>query len=215
MAGEEIPLERILQVYREESRRKGLTSLEADFWERVRAHVQGLEADLNRESARDPNSAKAALLRDELKKVLRRREQIWQYRERKMALMACSAAAGAPADTSPLTPVEVQTFQAIMGVLEGGRRQAFGEEETLAEPEEAASEEPEVPTEPEAAGETPGTPRKPAPALTLVRVLEDLPPFMGVDVTHRLKKEDVVSLPDEVAKVLLEKGKAERIRPRI
>ncbi len=78
MAGDEIGLDRVLQVYREESRRKALTTLEADFWERLQAYVEGPEADLAQETSRDPNSAKAALLRDELKKVLKRRDQIWQ-----------------------------------------------------------------------------------------------------------------------------------------
>lgn len=212
MAAEEITLDRILQVYREESRRKGLTSLEPDFWTKVRGYVGELEGELARETGRDPNSAKAALLRDELKKVLKRREQIWQYRERKMALMACSAAAGAAADTSPLTPVEVQAFQELMGVLDRGRQRAFGEGKEEAEelPEKLhASPEAKAPKAKRAK-----TSKRPREA-TLVRILEDIPPFMGLDVTYRLKKEDVVGLPPEVAQVLLEKGKAERIRPRL
>ncbi len=42
MAGDEIGLEQVLQVYRGESRRKGHTTLEPEFWERVKANVEGL-----------------------------------------------------------------------------------------------------------------------------------------------------------------------------
>ncbi len=211
MAGEEITLERILQVYREESQKKALSRLEPDFWERVQAYVEALEGDLKKESSRDPNSAKAALLRDELKKVLKRREQIYQYRERKMALMVTSAASGASVDTSPLTRLEERSFKALLEVLEGGRSRAFG---MAVEEEREAKEEAPKETKKEVKRER----KKPAKAVkekTLVRILEDVPPFLGLDMTYKLRKEDVVTLPDEVAKVLISKGKAERIRPKV
>lgn len=214
MVGEDITLDRILQVYREESRRKALTPLEREFWERVSRYVADLEEDLRKESAVDPNSAKAALLRDELKKVLKRREQIWQYRERKISLMACSAASGASVDTSPLTPLEEECFKAVLEVLQRGRERAFGlqvaEEEAPPEAEEEAPTETpreEVPKRRKARAEVKGK--------VLVRILEDIPPFLGLDVTYHLRKEDVVSLPEEVAKVLIGKGKAERIKPKL
>ncbi len=211
MAGEEITLERILQVYREESQKKALSRLEPDFWERVQAYVEALEGDLKKESSRDPNSAKAALLRDELKKVLKRREQIYQYRERKMALMVTSTASGASVDTSPLTRLEERSFKALLEVLEGGRSRAFG---MAVEEEREAKEEAPKETKKEVKRER----KKPAKAVkekTLVRILEDVPPFLGLDMTYKLRKEDVVTLPDEVAKVLISKGKAERIRPKV
>lgn len=215
MAAEEIPLERILQVYREESRRKGLTPLEPDFWERIQAYVAGLERDLTEESQRDPNSAKAALLRDELKKVLKRREQILQYRERKIALMACSTAAGAEADTSVLTPLEARTFREFMEVLETSRQRAFGEESPPEEEGEGVEEEAAPVAEDGPSPAEEGEAATAAGNRALVRVLEDVPPFTGLDVTYRLRKEDVISLPEDVARVLLEKGKAERVQPRV
>ena len=46
----------------------------------------------------------------------------------------------------------------------------------------------------------------------LVHVLEDLPPFAGIDTTYRLKKEDVVTLPKTVAQILVDRGKARIIQ---
>ncbi len=48
-----------------------------------------------------------------------------------------------------------------------------------------------------------------------MRILEDIPAFLGIDATYELKKEDVVSLPQQVAKVLLDQGKAEVITPKL
>ena len=204
-------MDRVLQVYREESRRKALTTLESDFWERLQGYVEGLETDLAQETSRDPNSAKAALLRDELKKVLKRREQIWQYRGRKMALMAWSTAAGATTDTGVLTPLEAESFEEFMIVLDASRRRAFGTGEDTGPPE-AASKVAKVKTNNPAPKKPPG---RPAKEQVLLRILEDVPPFVGVDVTYRLRKQDIVSLPPELAKLLTEKGTAEEIHPKI
>src|SRR5256885_6820418 len=46
----------------------------------------------------------------------------------------------------------------------------------------------------------------------LVHVLEDLPPFAGIDTTYRLKKEDVVTLPKTIAEILVGRGKARIVR---
>jgi len=50
-----------------------------------------------------------------------------------------------------------------------------------------------------------------APSLkdhVLVHVLEDIPPFAGIDTTYRLKREDVVTLPKTIAQILVNRGKA-------
>lgn len=204
-------MELVLQVYRQESQRKTLAPLQGDFWEKVQDYVRGLEEDLRKESARDSNSAKAALLRDELKKVLKRREQIYQYRERKIVLLASSAASGASVETENLTPLEKQSFEDLLRVLERGRGRALGGEEVKEEPS---------PGEMAATGKPPRKPQgAKAPRLVkekvIVRILEDIPPFLGLDVTYRLRKEDVIGLPEEVASLLIGKGKAEKITPKL
>ena len=54
-------------------------------------------------------------------------------------------------------------------------------------------------------------PRKIAPPeakdLVVVHVLDDLPAFAGIDAKYTLRKEDVVTLPRAIAKVLIDRGK--------
>src|SRR3989442_1480205 len=95
MAEEPVTFERITKLYREESQKKSLTLLEPDFWEKVARYVTQLESDLTAARAKDPNSKAAMLLQDELRKVLQKREQIYQYRERKLGLLAGQIATGA------------------------------------------------------------------------------------------------------------------------
>lgn len=225
MAGETVTLDLVLQVYRKESQRKTLTALPRDFWSRVRGYVAELEADLERESAKDPNSAKAALLRDELKKVVKRRDQIYQYRERKMATLAASAASGARVETEALTPEEEASFEGLLEVLRRGRLRALegagGNEAEEVPAKEAAQASAKVASTNAPAKKAPAeSSRRPGRSPKggekfLIRILEDVPAFMGVDVTYELRKEDVVGLPKEVAQVLIGKGVAELIRPKV
>ena len=57
---------------------------------------------------------------------------------------------------------------------------------------------------------------KPVPEISeegnvTIRILEDLPPFSGIDVDYDLKKEDVVRMPAVLAKALISRGVARLI----
>src|SRR5438445_460512 len=92
---EEVNFERVTKVYREESGKKTLVALEADFYDKLAAYIARLDESANKEAQKNPNSAKALMLQDELRKVRKRRDQIFTYRERKLALLASSRSSGA------------------------------------------------------------------------------------------------------------------------
>ena len=76
--------ERVLGALREPW---GLVNLEADFYDKLAAYALRLDEAANSEAQKNPNSPKALLLQDELRKVRKRRDQIFTYRERKLALL--------------------------------------------------------------------------------------------------------------------------------
>lgn len=216
---EEVNFERVTKVYREESGKKTLVSLEADFYEKLVAYIARLDESANKESQKDPNSPKALLLQDELRKVRKRRDQIFTYRERKLALLASSRASGAEVEVPNLPAQERVLFENMVALLRKTRADAFGGSPFGVEPPapspESATSRPEAGRkEPERmkvvrAEETKRT--AVAPTLkdhVLVHVLEDLPPFAGIDMTYRLKKEDVITLPKTIAQILVDRGKA-------
>ena len=220
MPGEEdVNFERVTKVYREESGKKTLVGLEANFYDKLAAYVARLDESANKESQKDPNSPKALLLQDELRKVRKRRDQIFTYRERKLALLASSRASGAEVEIPSLPVPERILFDNMVALLRKSRADAFGASPFGAEP---------PPRESEPKGAEAGTSPKDAsrmkvvkaeetrrvatpPTLkdhVLVHVLEDLPPFAGIDTTYRLRKEDVVTLPKTIAQILVDRGKA-------
>ncbi len=223
---EEVNFERVTKVYREESGKKTLVSLEADFYDKLAAYIARLDDSANKEAQKNPNSPKALLLQDELRKVRKRRDQIFTYRERKLALLASSRASGAEVDVPNLPGQERSLFENIVALLKKSRADAFGGspfaadsapppamESTVAKPE-APKKEPERMKVVRAED----TKRVAAPATlkdhVLVHVLEDLPPFAGIDMTYKLKKEDVVTLPKTIAEILVNRGKARIVQVR-
>jgi DNA replication initiation complex subunit (GINS family) len=217
---EEVNFERVTKVYREESGKKTLVALEEDFYDKLAAYVARLEEGANREAQADPNSAKALMLQDELRKVRKRREQIFTYRERKLALLASSRASGADVELPALPRQERSLFEAMVSLLRQSRTDAFGGSPFGSESEAPAAERAAAtassPARKPAAGmkvltsEETKVP-KVAPSLKdhlIVHVLEDLPPFAGLDTTYQLKKEDVVTLPKTIAEILVSRGKA-------
>lgn len=203
---EEIAFDRITQVYREEGKRKTLVPLEADFWERVRGYLQRLEADLVAEASSNLSSPKATLLRDEMRKAQKARDQIYTYRERKIVTMASGAAGGGIYDLKPLTRLEQDLFQRVVEQLKAGRAEAL--EGALPVPRPAPSTEDPRALQPPA---LPSPPRS-AQEVSILEILEDMPPFAGPSGTYRLRRGDLVTLPGTIAKVLVDKGKAREIR---
>ncbi len=220
---EDVNFERVTKVYREESGKKTLVSLEAAFYDKLAAYVVRLDEAANKEAQKDPNSPKALLLQDELRKVRKRRDQIFTYRERKLALLASSRASGADVEIPNLPAQERTLFESMVAVLKKARAESFGGSPFGSEPA-APPPEPGPPAKDAPAKETPRmkvvraeeTRRTPTPPSlrdhVLVHVLEDLPPFAGIDTTYRLKKEDVITLPRTIAQILVDRGKARIIQ---
>src|SRR6266581_6268150 len=220
---EEVNFERVTKVYREESGKKTLVALEADFYDKLASYIARLDESANKEAQKDPNSPKALLLQDELRKVRKRRDQIFTYRERKLALLASSRASGADVEIPNLPAQERTLFESMVAVLRKARAESFGGSPFGSEPATPPLE-PTPPEKPAPSKEAPRmkvvraeeTRRAPTPPSlkdhVLVHVLEDLPPFAGIDTTYRLKKEDVITLPRTIAQILVDRGKARIIQ---
>jgi DNA replication initiation complex subunit (GINS family) len=224
---EEVNFERVTKVYREESGKKTLVALEADFYDKLAAYVARLDGAANAEAQKNPNSPKALLLQDELRKVRKRRDQIFTYRERKLALLASSRASGADVEVPNLPTPERTLFENIVALLQKTRGEAFGGSPLAsgpAQPMGPATSPGATKDQAEPKGRPAGmkviraeeTKRVAVPPTlkdhVLVHILEDLPPFAGIDTTYRLRKEDVVTLPKTIAQILVDRGKA-RIVP--
>ncbi len=221
MADDDMTFERVTKVYREESAKRTTTKLEPDFYRKLASFIAALEARAAAEASKDSNAPSAIMAQDELRKVKKKREQIFQYRERKIALLASSMASGAEVSKEGLTREELTLFDTLVREMGQAQAAAFG----LGPPSQAAPPAPPPVARPASKEPTPPPPtfeRLTVPAkappktesrdAVVVHVLEDIPPFAGLDVSYHLRKEDVVSLPRGIAKVLVDRGKARLIQ---
>ena len=172
------------------------------------------------------------LLYDELKKVRTLFLEIYEYRIRKIALMALTGASEGSVDIKSLVGMEMGLFEQLMVTLRRGYedigRVELGGAPAPIIPMTSVKAEPGahptmgITTRPrEATDETgkdiPAAPTETGPVkrkkLVAVQILEDIPKFAGEGgEVYLLKKKDYASLPQMMAERLEKTGKA-RIMP--
>lgn len=189
-----------------------LSKLDAEFYRLLEAYLQGLGEEHQREHGRNPTSAKSTLLNDELTNTRRLAEDLYEHRERKVVTAALIAARGGQPETHGLLLREEQElYEAIVALLRDTKRRILHGRPAAAPPA--------PPPAPVQAQGSPvlnvqPAPEAPAPAAapegrTVVRVLEDVGSFAASDLrTYVVRREDVVSLPTDTARILILRGKA-------
>ncbi len=200
-----VDFERITQVYREESGKKQLVEVEPDFYDAAKAYLKRLEDETTKASGENATAPKTQFLQDELRKARKRLEQIYQYRERKIALLAQSKVSGVEVELHGIATQEQVLFDRLVAALGDSRGNVFGSTpEASQHPPESVKEQPRVVDD----QSQPAKPAQPQRKTVTVYILQDVPPFAGLDVTYTLAKEDIVSMPEEYASVLVKRGMA-------
>jgi len=202
--------EAIMGLFRQENKSSQLIKVEPTVYDKMGDYIKSLRKESEREIAMNPMSQASMMLNDQLKKAIDKAKRVYELRQRKISLLALRKVAGDNPDTSNLTPDELVLFASLSSVL-GAHKDSKADFEELGprftQPRDVDVL-PEVPTD--GTCEKKGTSRAEAEAagdLVLVRVLEDVPTFAGVDKDYKLRKEDVVSLPKNIAGTLLSHGK--------
>ncbi len=203
--------EDIMGLFRQEYKSAQLSKVDPRLYERIGAYIKTLRKESERELAMSPMSQTSMMLNDQLKKAQDKAKRVYEIRQRKISLLAIRKVAGDDPDTTNMTPDELVLMSSLISVL-GAHKDSRADFEELGprftQPRDVV-ELPEAPTakacevhQEQASGEAP------ADELVLVRVLEDVPTFAGVDKDYRLRKEDIISLPRNIAKTLISHGKA-------
>jgi len=202
--------EDIMGLFREENKSSHITKVDPALYERMGAYIKTLRKESERELALNPMSPASMMLNDQLKKSIDKSKRVYELRQRKISLLALRKVAGDNPDTTNLTPDELVLFASLTSVL-GAHKDSKADFEELGprftQPDEVVQL-PAAPS-PKACDDK----KKQAEGaseeeLVLVRVLEDMPTFAGVDKDYKLRKEDIISLPKGVANTLVSHGKA-------
>lgn len=206
--------EDIMGLFRQENKSSQLTKVDPALYEKMSAYIKTLRKESERELAMNPMSQASMMLNDQLKKAIDKAKRVYELRERKIALLALRKVAGDNPDTGNLTPDELILFSSLTSVI-GAHKDSKADFEELGprftQPKDVV-ELPDMPTQKACEeGKVRSAEEVAADELVLVRVLEDVPTFAGVDKEYRLRKEDIISLPQNIAKTLISHGKAKAL----
>lgn len=149
-AAEEVTYESLVNRWKKELRGTAVTRLDPTFYQSVDAHVRQLSEDYQREHALNPSSSRAMMLQDELRNVTRARDDIYDLREKKIAIAALVAARGGNPDKGSFTRGELELYEELVRVLKEGRRSMLkrGERDASAPSLAPAAGAPPAPPEP-------------------------------------------------------------------
>lgn len=194
-----------------------LQDLPADFCEEVGEYMARLKAE-----RKEADERRGELVEDEIRNARMKVEDIVRRRIGKLVKLASS---GSRASPKGMLAVEQQIFEALRRQVDEGKERLlaliFGEREEQTEqgpPEKQEQQEQQHPEKGRASAtwhifkptEPPAAPEG-AEALQMVRILDDLPTFMGTDGRiYKVKREDVIMLPKTNAEILCNRGVAER-----
>jgi DNA replication initiation complex subunit (GINS family) len=165
-----------------------LVKLDSHFYRELRDHIENLEEKLHLEQKTNIGSRKSMLLINEIKNTKRLTQGIYERREKKIVQGALAAARGGTHHLKYLTQLEKNFYEKLLGTLQEGRRLIIEEKH---QNNSDKTDDPRV----------------------IIRVLQDIPQFVGHNMKkYTLKEEDVATLPPDIAEILIERGVAEKIK---
>lgn len=208
----DVGYEEIMSLFRQEYGSPQLTKVDPELYQKMASYVRSLRKENEKEIATNPSSHTSMMLSDQLKKASDKAKRIYELRQRKIALLALRKVAGDNPETANLTPDELVLYSSLVSVLgahrdsnadiEGSGPRFSNPKDIVQLPEASDSES----AKGKGGDDDEGDDRTEVP-LVMVRVLEDVPTFAGVDKDYTLKKEDVIALPKGIAETLASHGK--------
>ena len=198
---EEINYRVLRRIQQLEKNSPVLTDLKSEFYKSLSEYLDAL----NNRFEKEQDSQKKILLKDEIQNTKKIAVNIYEQREKKILLAAVSKARGGNPDLKNLESKEKDLFESVLNLMKQSRgqlldkemiRKELKKEETAVEPDaKNRKENDQINTNP------------------IMRITEHIPEFIGTDEKkYNLRKGDIVTLPENMGKMLLKKGVAEEIK---
>ncbi|MHC1611532.1 MAG: DNA replication complex subunit Gins51 [Candidatus Methanospirareceae archaeon] len=187
-------------ILRREKETGSLQELPVGFCEDVRNYLESLEAEKKGADGRWSEHVE-----DEIRSARMKVEDIISRRVGKIVKLASSGMRTPP---KGMLEEEERLFEDVRDHVEEGKKRLFA----LMLGEKGGEEEKEPSWH-----KTDAEPLPPRDEeLHIVRILEDIPTFMGTDGRiYRVKREDVIMLPKTNAEILCKRGVAERFEGKV
>ncbi len=214
----------LLEQRRTEASVRGLAKLPFDFYATTQAYLAEVRRSYETDLRENPSGRKGEISRQTYQRASQAARDIVEGRVQKIVTTAFQASIGGSRDLPNALTEERAMFDRILAVLLEHRRTAAPYIEPTAAPVPAvpgpsrAAATPlaaPAPSPPTGAAASPARPARPArssePAV-YVRILKDGRPIQVGTDTVDLRADDILSLPAETAKLLIDARVAEPVR---
>jgi DNA replication factor GINS len=202
-------IEKLWEILHKERNTASLQELPDNFYGVVREYLQKLKAEKG-----EADERRGELVEDEIRNVRMKAEDIIRRRIGKIVKLASSGTKTAP---KGMLEEEGEIFEGVKNHIEEGKERIFalmlGDKESNVKSEGKSEKGDDKIAEQTFKEVEIGSKKAGNEELHIVRVLEDIPTFMGTDGRiYKIKKEDVIMLPKTNAEILCERGVAVRFR---
>jgi len=202
MNEDELNYKTLRKIQQMEKNSPSLTNLYPGFYSALSEYLEKLDNRLKNESS----SQKKMILSDEIQNTKKIVINIYEQREKKILLAAVSKARGGNPDLKNLENVEKNLFDSVLNLMLDSREK-FLEKSTEKKTDKGESKTAESPAKKE-------EPSEQSNSNPIMRITEDIPEFIGTDrKKYNLRAGDLVSLPEDMGKMLSKRGVAEEVNP--
>ncbi len=201
MDEDEISYKNLRKIQQMEKNSPVLTGLKSGFYNELFEYLEKLDKRLEKESS----SQKQILLKDEIQNTRKIVANVYEQREKKILLAAVSKARSGNPDLKNMLDVEKNLFDAVLGLLLQSREwfleNKTKKNENVTNSEKTESEKENIVEE------------KQENSNPVLLVTKGIPEFIGTDTKrYNLRKDDVVSMPENMSDMLLKRNVAEKIK---
>lgn len=204
----------LLEWRRAETAARGLSKLPHDFYPATRVYLGDARATFEREVRENPAGKKSELARQTYQRATQIARDVVEARMTKLVSFAFQAAVGGSKDVANLLAEERGLFDELTKVLTG-HRSSVAPYLDSATPGPTAGSTTDRPSPVPIAAERVAEAPPPAPAASFVRILKDQRAIDTGTESIELQKDDVLSLPEKIAKILVDSKVAERVGPEV
>jgi len=204
----------LLEWRRNELAVRGLAKLPPEFYTLTTSYLADLRRSYEGELRENPSGRKGDISRQTYQRAIQVARDVVEGRAQKILNAAFQASIGGSRDLPNALPEERAMFDQVLGVLVDHRRSAAAYIEPAPGPTPPpAARGPEAPptppTNPPPRSSAANAPVRGRPSLVYVRVLKDSRPIEVGSETVDLKADDILSLPAETARLLVDAKVAE------
>jgi DNA replication initiation complex subunit (GINS family) len=199
---------KLLELRRAEGSAHGLSKLPVDFYPQTRAYLAELKSTFETELRENPSGRKGELARQTHQRAVQTARDIVEARMMKILTAALQASLGGSRDLPNALPEERALHESLLGYLRQHRSEVAPYLEATGPPPappkrstSASARSAPVDT----ASSRAAAPSPPVGGETqIVRVLKDGPKVALGSETLELRRDDLISLPADVARLLLD-----------